>query len=188
MQLGINFDSLPTICTCSKEASWGGGGSCSCSTDIFIVPQRRMHKSLKCCTYIIIRARERARAREGADMFQLARQLMGQVRCETEATQAKVIRLVILGCDKCSYRPDVITFSATAPALRYAPASQPVSRSSSSFSYSLILRLMLILIMIMTIITMICLSLTLGIFAYICMYNYTYIYPSLNHRHHPGKT
>lgn len=109
-------------------------------------------------------------------MFQLARQLMGQVRCETEATQAKVIRLVILGCDKCSYRPDVITFSATAPALRYAPASQPVSRSSSSFSYNLILRLMLILIMIMTIITMICLSLTLGIFAYICMYNnYTYI-------------
>lgn len=33
------------------------------ATDIFIVPQRqrRMHKSLKCCTYIIIRHRERER-------------------------------------------------------------------------------------------------------------------------------
>lgn len=58
--------------------------------------------------------RARVRGRQQADMFQLARQLMGQVCCSATgsaaATQAKVIRLVILGCDKCSYRPDVITF------------------------------------------------------------------------------
>lgn len=97
------------------------------ATDIFIVPQRqrRMHKSLKCCTYIIIRQRARERERDervqrvcAEDMFQLARQLMGQVCSESARTQAKVIRLVILGCDKCSYRPDVITFPCASASAR----------------------------------------------------------------------
>lgn len=98
------------------------------ATDIFIVPQRqwRMHKSLKCCTYIIIRQRdresemgdERVQRVCAEDMFQLARQLMGQVCSESARTQAKVIRLVILGCDKCSYRPDVITFPCASASAR----------------------------------------------------------------------